>query len=276
MSALVDFLDLHLVDGRLPRARSNEIAISQALAQSRGLGVGFTVGGLSMGEGEGEADPLIVDDIPTEMVVVGLLSRDDLWLGLASLEYLESHELTASRPTHLLLVPAKGRKDELDTWLKGNVASGQTSIVTYEDQKRAFQEGARALNLLLIGVEASIVVVMTAALVTLNIVFWVQRREEFGVLHAVGWGRLCLVLRTSKETASVVGIAWLLGAAVCLIGLLLMQALVYAPRGLNVEVLSGSPWLFTLPIPLAVVAASTGTIARELRLLDPVAVIERR
>jgi hypothetical protein len=36
------------------------------------------------------------------------------------------------------------------------------------------------------------------------------------------------------------------------------------------------PWLFTLPIPLTVLAASTGTIARMLSKLDPVSIIERR
>jgi hypothetical protein len=37
-----------------------------------------------------------------------------------------------------------------------------------------------------------------------------------------------------------------------------------------------TPWLFTLPIPLAVVVASAGTISWMLSRLDPVAVIERR
>jgi hypothetical protein len=36
------------------------------------------------------------------------------------------------------------------------------------------------------------------------------------------------------------------------------------------------PWLFTLPIPVAVIAASGGLVARMLRRLDPVSVIERR
>jgi hypothetical protein len=40
--------------------------------------------------------------------------------------------------------------------------------------------------------------------------------------------------------------------------------------------LSPAPWLFTLPLPLAVVAVSGGLVSRMLRKLDPVAVIERR
>jgi hypothetical protein len=55
-----------------------------------------------------------------------------------------------------------------------------------------------------------------------------------------------------------------------------MQALVYAPRGLSLRFFDITPWLFTLPIPLAVVLVSAGTIGRMLRRLDPVLVIEGR
>jgi hypothetical protein len=58
--------------------------------------------------------------------------------------------------------------------------------------------------------------------------------------------------------------------------LLLAQANIYAPKGLGMDFLNLAPWLFTLPIPLAVVAASAGTIAWMLSRLDPVSIIERR
>jgi hypothetical protein len=37
-----------------------------------------------------------------------------------------------------------------------------------------------------------------------------------------------------------------------------------------------TPWFYTLPVPVAVLAVSTGAIARMLSKLDPVAIIERR
>jgi ABC-type lipoprotein release transport system permease subunit len=81
---LIDLYGVHLKEGRLPRPRSNEIVLSEAVAVNRGLHVGDTVG-----------RPVYELDygIPTEMVVVGILAPGDLWLGFASYEYLESHEL---------------------------------------------------------------------------------------------------------------------------------------------------------------------------------------
>ena len=72
------------------------------------------------------------------------------------------------------------------------------------------------------------------------------------------------------------GAAWLVGAVLCAAGMLYVQTSIYAPRGMSVNLYNPWPWLFTLPIPVAVVAASAGTIAWMLSRLDPVAVVERR
>ncbi len=79
-----------------------------------------------------------------------------------------------------------------------------------------------------------------------------------------------------QESASVASAAWLIGAALCVAGLLYAQASVYTPSGIRIDLYSSTPWLFTLPIPVAVVGASVGTLAWALSRLDPVAVIERR
>jgi ABC-type antimicrobial peptide transport system permease subunit len=130
--------------------------------------------------------------------------------------------------------------------------------------------------MLFAAVESIIALVAAIALTALNHIFFAQRREEFGILHAVGRSRPWLVLRTTKETASTVSVAWLLGALVCVIGLVSFRALVYVPRGLSLNFFNPTPWLFTLPIPLAVIAVGAGTIARTLSRLDPLAVIEGR
>ena len=267
LTALMDLYGVYLNEGRLPRPRSNEIVLSEAVTMNRGLRMGDTVG-----------RPVYESDyrIPTEMVVVGILGPSDVWMGFASYEYLESHELYSSRPVHLLVVPAEGRKAELDDWLEKAVASAQTNVRTYDKQYGELQEATRGILLLFAALESIIAVVAAIALAILNYIFFAQRREEFGVLHAVGHSRLWLVLRTVRETVSVVGLAWLIGAVVCVTGLILAQVNIYVPRGMSLDFSNPAPWLFTLPIPLAVVAASTGVVAWILSRLDPVSIIERR
>ena len=268
---LLELFDVHVQEGRLPRPRSNEIVLSAAIAANRDLHVGDVIGGET-----DNGDTLVVDNVPTEMVVVGVFSPDRPWVGFASYEYLRSHELTSSRSPRLLIIPHEGRKTELDSWLEKSVDSTQTRIITHGIEEREYREMTTSIALTFALLECMIAAVAAIALATLNHIFFTQRREEFGILNAIGRSHRWLVWRTMKETGSMVGIAWAVGAVLCGIGLLGMQSLVYDPRGLTLDFFSLVPWLLTMPLPLAVVAASAGTIAWTLSRLDPVAVIERR
>jgi ABC-type antimicrobial peptide transport system permease subunit len=268
---LLELFGIYVQHGRLPRPRSNEIVLSAAIAANRDLHVGDVIGGET-----NKDSSFFVDNLPTEMVVAGILSPDHPWIGFASYEYLNSHELTASRSPRLLIIPRPGQKQALDTWLAESARSTQARIRTYAMEEREYSEMTMSVVLTFTLLECMIAAVAAIALATLNHIFFTQRREEFGILNAIGRNRRWLVFRTMRETGGVVSVAWIIGAALCLVGLVGMQNLVYAPRGLNLDFFSPAPWLLTIPLPLAVALASVGTIAWMLRNLDPVAVIERR
>lgn len=274
LPALLDLFGIHVKEGRLPRARSNEIILSESVALNHKLRVGDTIA-LPFYV-LGKVDHMILYGTPIEMVVVGILSPGDPLLGFASYEYLESHESTPSRLVRLFVVPTEGRKDELDAWLEENVDSAQTDVATYNAKYSELQQTMRDEALIFAATEGGIAIVAAIAVATMSYIFFVQRREEFGVLHTVGRSRLWLILRTVRETGSVVAVAWLISAVVYGVSLICAQAIVYAPRGLSLDLFNPIPWLFTLPIPLTIVLASAGTIARMLSRLDPVSIIERR
>jgi ABC-type antimicrobial peptide transport system permease subunit len=125
-------------------------------------------------------------------------------------------------------------------------------------------------------IEGVVAAVAAIALAILSYFFFNQRRREFGTLHALGRSRRWLVLRTMGEAATVIALAWLIGAVVCLAGLVYMRTILYSPYGLDLNLLNPAPWLFTLPMPLAVTAVSVGLVVWMLYRLDPVTIIERR
>jgi len=118
--------------------------------------------------------------------------------------------------------------------------------------------------------------VAAITLAVLNFISVSERQSEFGVLHALGYGRVRLVWRAIGETAFTTGAAWGLSAILFLIGLLYLQFRVFEPVGLRLDFFNLTPWLFTLPIPVAVLAVTVGTVARLLNKLDAVSIIERR
>ena len=164
----------------------------------------------------------------------------------------------------------------MDAWLEGTVASEQTAVQTFDRMQTEYRIATWIILVLFSIIEGVIAIVAAVALAILSTIFFIQRREEFGVLHAIGHRRRWLVLRTARESASVVAVAWLLGAVLCGIGLIAMQVGIFAPKGMTFDLLTPAPWVFTLPMPIAVVTVSTGLIAWMLFRLDPIAVIERR
>lgn len=281
LDLLLDVYGLRLDEGSLIQPRSDQLILTHALAQNRGVNVGDVVG-----------EPVCErDGIPTEMHVVGLLKSTgpalaeregyDLpptprWAGFASYEFVEDHERYAAVPTHALIIPVEGRESEMEAWLEENIDSPRAKVTTLGTSYREWRRTGQGYLLFLAITEVILAVVAAIALAILNYIFFTQRRDEFGTLHAVGHSRLRLTTRTLQESVSVVGVAWLIGAVLCMIGVLWTQASILAPVGMSIDLSSPVPWLFTLPIPLAVVTASVGTVAWALARLDPVAVIERR
>ena len=164
----------------------------------------------------------------------------------------------------------------MEIWLEEAIKSPHVAVETFGTMYRFARKIERDMYLFIAVAQVILAGAAAAALAVLQYIGLTQRRDEFGILHAMGHSRSRLVWRALRESTSVVSAAWITGAAVCVASMLYFQTKVYAPIGLSLNLYNLWPWLFTLPIPVAVVAASVGTVAWTLSRLDPVAVIERR
>ena len=176
----------------------------------------------------------------------------------------------------MVVVPVEGRESEMEIWLQETIASPRVRIETLGSSYRFWQANVQTAQTTVVMGSTILSAVAGLGLAILNYIFVTQRRDEFGTLHAVGHSRAALTARSLRESVSITTVAWLAGAAVCIAGVFYAQATLYEPLGTSVDLTNPTPWLFTLPIPVAVIAASAGTIAWALSRLDPVTVIERR
>jgi hypothetical protein len=275
MTYLVDLYHLKLAKGRLPRPHSNEIVLSWAPAKNRNLEVGDVIG---------NRDHPICKDAPTlpsDLVVSGIFApaenpAEETWLSFLSFEFINNYRSDWKTDLALLVVPKAGQKAALDAWLENEIDGRQREVFTLGKKTAWFQKYVRSLLLTFLLMESVIAAMAAIALAGLNYIFVTQRQSEFGVLNALGFTRRQLVWRVAREMAATTGAAWLLSVTLCAASLLYMQFDLYTPLGLRIDFFNPTPWLFTLPVPAAVLAASAGTIAWTLARLDPVSIIERR
>jgi ABC-type lipoprotein release transport system permease subunit len=276
MAYLVDLYDLELKEGHLPRPGTNEMVIPETLALNRGLEVGDVIG-----------DPLYpaypnAPSLETEFVISGIFakpsrSKDEDGWAFISLEYLEEiniYDIPDVPP--MIVVPKEGQKTTLDDWLENELDGFGVSVVTQAQEITRIKNNAKQDMLSIAGIEVGIAIVAATGLAVLNYIFTAQRNSEFAVLNTLGYDRWQLVRRVLGETAFLVGIAWGFSVLFGLGGMLILRFALYAPLGLTFDLFNITPWLYTLPIPIAVMVVTTATTARTLSRLDPVAVIERR
>jgi ABC-type lipoprotein release transport system permease subunit len=271
MAYLMDLYGLKLAQGRLPRRGTNDIVIPWTVAQNRKIRVGDAIGG--------RAHPVYPNapGLPSELVVSGIFSpAADSWLSFSSLEFVNDHPDDWKNDLSLIVVPKAGQRAALDQWLESQIAGERRTVLTYANQQAWWQAAANTLLFTISLMESIVAIVAALALAGLNYLFVAQRQAEFGALYALGFSRWQLIGRIARETLYTTGVAWLTAILGCAVILLYMQYAVYDPAGQKLNFLNPVPWLYTLPVPIAVLAVGAVTTAWILSRLDPVAMIERR
>ncbi|MBN1439453.1 MAG: hypothetical protein JW929_08595 [Anaerolineales bacterium] len=272
---LAGLYGLELAEGRMPKPGAAEIVLPWALAKNRGLAVGDVIGDPDHPVYEG------APTLPAALTISGIFARaenreEENWLSFMSLEFVEPAWGEWKTAPALIVTAGSGQKAELDAWLEGEIGPMGSNVRTFGKQQ-AFLREITAMGLFTISLMESVIALVAAlALAGLNYVFLTQRRSELNLLNALGFSRPQLIRRIGRETLFTVGAAWLAGALGCAALAALMQAGMYEPVGFRLDFFNPIPWLFTLPVPAAVLAVSVATAAAMLSRLDPVAVIERR
>jgi len=271
MAYLMELYGLKLAEGHLPRPNTNEIVIPWTVAQNRDIQVDDVIGNRDHPIYPG------APKLPSELIVSGILAPDeDSWLSFSSLEFVNAYQDYWRSDLSLIVVPKAGQRAALDGWLENEIDGERRTVLTYGNQQAWWQDAANTLLFTISLMESVIALVAALALAGLHYLFVAQRQAEFGVLNALGFGRLQLVWRVARENLFTTGMAWLFGLLVCAIILAYLQYGLYAPAGMRLNFFNLTPWLFTLPIPVAVFVVSAVAVGWALSRLDPVTVIERR
>jgi ABC-type lipoprotein release transport system permease subunit len=282
LQVLMDVCDVRLKEGRLLKPRTNEIMLSEEIVNALGLQLDDQISRSISRE--------YYWAMPTSLVLVGILEGDpsalanigpsagsgqEVLMGFVSYEYLDSHELYAPRSTSLLVVAQEGRKTTVDDFLETTILSPHTYVKTYR-REAGFLARARQMAHLIFGIVDCLVAVVVALVVgIINQIALTQRLADFGLLHAIGHHKNRLVRRLTLETTGVAGGGWITGLTLSWLALAWLRTNLYEPRGVELNLANLAPLWFTVPIPLAVIAFATLSIARVFARLDAVAIIER-
>ena len=272
--AFTQRLGWRLTEGRWPRTGTNEVALTENILRNRGLELGGRIGDV--------ADEK--DYLNGEWLIVGALASNAVTGGVGDRAYIREHFLTdpdlppevANRPHFLTILPAEGKDLELEAFLD-SLPKDQVDAIHRTAARRSQKDQLANVNLILWIVNGISIVVLALALGLLNVIFFMQRANEFGLLAALGYTKRFLIRRTLLEATVTVAIGWLLGILFSQAIYSVINTLLFIPKGLApLTIFTSRVLLFTVPVPVTVTAFGVAIVMWQLWRMDPVAIIERR
>ena len=261
---LMKRFDLELIEGRLPRAGAPEVALHEVLARARGLNIGDVL--------DPEKDNQ--EWLRGRLEIVGLL-RGPTVLSLASLEYVERRSEFRGYARSLLAIPQLEAQAVLENDLRG-VPKEEARVYTYSSELQIFAQDFASMDAIVWAINSVVVLVLSLLVGLLNMIYFLDRMNEFGLLLGIGYARGFLIRRALIESLLLTVLAWAFGIVFAQVAYGLLNQFIFEPRGMSLSVLNWRALQFTLPIPIMVGLFTAGTVIWQLRKLDPISIIERR
>ncbi len=258
-----------LVRGTLPAPGSDGAAIHEDLLRARGLHLGDAFGRI--------VDPH--DTTPGKFEVVGVLDGPAR-LGVTDFGYASIPSFVLARQPSFEVIYAKpGEKAASDAWLRGREdASGRARLQVLDEERfrERVDEDLANLPIFLGFITGAVAVIVALVTALLYVITFQARQDEFALFLAVGHPRGRLVEKLTVEATVTALVGWAAGLGLGLLVLTLYDAWFVAPRAIVMQVVDPRPLLFSLSVPVLSATVSALALARRLRRMDPVAVIQRR
>lgn len=266
----VDFFleraELTVVEGRLPHAGEDGIAVHERIAKAKKIGVGDLVGR--------EVNP---DDYLWGMFrVTGILSGS-IPCCVASYEYFRAQWAMDTGELHFayMVFPRTGCRDDMNAFL-ALLPRSQVLLYTLQAEQEQFRSESQNMDLLLWVVNFLVIAIISFAMGLLNMLHFLGRMKEYGLLAAIGMTPVQLIRRAFGEILILALVGYVLGVAASEGILACITRWILGPRGIDVLPMGLRALTFSLPVPLMLSVFSFATVGWHLLRFDFVSVMEGR
>lgn len=253
-----------IIQGRLPEDGKNEIAVHYYEAKNQNIKLNDIVGGKQCK----------LTDIKGEYKVVGILGGENLVSVLsANNESMPNYENTGKAALNgFIAFPKNGRIDEMNKFLE-KLPGRQITVETLNnlnDEFNKFKEGSGIINILIIGSIFLMVVTVGSS----RYVQFFNRKEELGILNAIGYSKKKILKRALIEIFQINAVSYLLGIAMGTYTSFLIKKYVLETSGSIGIIFDLGAFIISLYIPLFTALFTVIPINLMINKLDPISMIE--
>ncbi|MFA9398349.1 MAG: ABC transporter permease [Clostridiaceae bacterium] len=261
----MDKLNIKVLEGRLPKEGLMEIAINKDIAINRKLILGDKVGD-SVNK---------LDNIPGEYEIVGIL--DDV--AVTSIMSVNDRNMPNYKNREELLTrgfyvfPKEDKKEAMDKYIS-SLEKDKVSITTKEIAVDYFNKSASSTKVIdVIAILSIVVMVLTVG--SSKYAQYLNRKEELGVLNALGFNKSQILKRAFNEVVIVNLFGYILGIVLGIILSYLLAKGLWESCGVKGFLYTGKGIVIASFIPLFTILFSIIPINMMINKLDPIKMIEK-
>lgn len=258
-------LGIKLVEGNLPEEGKNEIAVNKDIAKNRHLKIGDKVG-----DGVNR-----FDSIPGVYKITGLLDSEPTISLLSANDSIypgyKNEQMILKMGFYVF--PKDGKKAAMDTYME-SLPQSKADISTMSIVSKDFERNLGSLKVIdVISILAIVVMVVTVG--SSKYAQYINRKEELGLLNAVGYNKSQILIRTSKEVIIVNLLGFIFGAALGIIMSYVLAGGLWEPVGAKGFLYTTKGFIEGALVPLFTILFSIIPINNLINKLDPIKMIEK-
>ncbi|WP_461205487.1 FtsX-like permease family protein [Clostridium sp. DL1XJH146] len=262
---LMEKLNITIVEGRLPKMDSMEIAITKDIAINREVKIGDKVGD-SINK---------FDELPGEYEIVGLLENDALTsiVSVNESSFPNYSDRDAALSGGFYVFPEEGKKEAMDEYLT-SLINADISIVTKKVAQEYFDDTSGVLKVIdIIAILSIVVMVLTVG--SSKYAQYLNRREELGMLNALGYNKDQILIKSLKEVVLINLGGYVFGLILGVLGSLLLAKGLWAECGIDGFLYAKKGIIMSSFVPLFTILFSIIPINVMINKLDPIKMIEK-
>ena len=253
-----------LKEGHLPSDGSNEIALDSKIVKNKKIKLGDKIGN-SIDKN---------DSLVGEYVIVGILEGSD-YISLMSSNTSSPKASTFHMEKALLVFPKENKNKEVDKLLaslpKDEV---KARAVTLSFVQKKFNESTSILHTLdMICVLAILVMVISVG--SSKYVQFFNRKQELGVLNAMGYTKTQIMKRAFIEVAMINLSGFIIGMCLGTLCSVLINNGAFKAAGALARYSSSKAFIVSLYIPIFTTLFTLVPVNRMISKLDPITMIEQ-
>lgn len=256
----------NIISGRLPKDGKNEIAVHYDEAKNQKIKVGDIIGKKTKS----------LDGIDTDgdYKVVGIIGGKNLIsLMSANEDSMPNYENTERSNTNgLILVPKSGHINEMNKFIE-KISGKQVDVYTLNNLNDQFNKAEKNFGMFNIFIISSIFL-MVVTVGSSQCIQFLNRKEELGILNAIGYSKREILKRSLIEVLEINGLSYILGLIFGIGISFIFKKYIFEASGAVGVVFNLEAFIIALYIPLFTALFTIVPINVMISRLDPINMIE--